>query len=68
MHLLLALAREDEGLATEVLNAYTVDYELLSTLTSSSPIKRKKRPLKNPQHLHLIYIVEIYQKWLQMAN
>ena len=49
MHLLLALAREDEGLATEVLNAYTVDYELLSTLTSSSSVKKEKRtPNKSP--------------------
>ena len=49
MHLLLALAREDEGLATEVLNAYSVDYELLSTLTSSSPVKKeKKTPKKSP--------------------
>ena len=39
VHLLLALAREDEGLSTEVLNAYTVDYELLTTFISSSPIK-----------------------------
>lgn len=49
MHLLLALAREDEGLATEVLNAYTVDYELLTTLSSSSPAKQdKKIPKKSP--------------------
>ena len=46
LHLLLALAREDEGLATEVLNAYTVDYELLSTLTSSSPVKKEKKTPK----------------------
>ena len=47
LHLLLALAREDEGLATEVLNAYTVDYELLSTLsTSSSPGKKEKKTAK----------------------
>ena len=39
VHLLLALAREDEGLSTEVLNAYTVDYELLTTFISSSPKK-----------------------------
>ena len=49
MHLLLALAREDEGLATEVLNAYTVDYELLSTLSISSSSKQdKKTPKKSP--------------------
>ncbi len=48
-HLLLALAREDEGLATEVLNAYTVDYELLTTIVSSSPVKREKKvPKKSP--------------------
>jgi ATP-dependent Clp protease ATP-binding subunit ClpC len=37
MHLLLALSREDDGLATEVLSAYTIDYELLSTLSTTSP-------------------------------
>ena len=41
LHLLLALVREDEGLATEVLTAYTVDYELLSTMTSSNPSKKE---------------------------
>ena len=48
VHLLLALSREDEGLSTEVLNAYTVDYELLTTFISSSPIKlEKKTPKKS---------------------
>ena len=37
-HLLLALLREDEGLATEILSAFSVDYELLSTFITS-PIK-----------------------------
>tara|TARA_Y100000590_G_scaffold303751_1_gene342465 strand:+ start:3888 stop:6341 length:2454 start_codon:yes stop_codon:yes gene_type:complete len=46
VHLLLALAREDEGLSTEVLSAYTVDYELLTTFISSSPVKTEKKAPK----------------------
>jgi len=46
IHLLLALAREDEGLSTEVLNAYTVDYELLTTFISSAPVKSEKKAPK----------------------
>ncbi len=49
LHLLLALAREDDGLATEVLIAYTVDYELLSTLSTASPkTKERKTAIKSP--------------------
>ncbi len=48
LHLLLALAREDDGLATEVLTAYTIDYELLSTLSTASPVKKeRKKPKKS---------------------
>lgn len=65
VHLLLALAREDEGLSTEVLNAYTVDYELLSTFISSSPIKlEKKSPRKSPTPTLDIYSRDISK----MAN
>ena len=65
IHLLLALAREDEGLSTEVLNAYTVDYELLSTFISSSPAKiDKKIPKKSPTPT-----LDIYSRDLsKMAN
>ena len=42
-HLLLALAREDDGLATEVLSAFSVDYELLSTFITSGPTKKEKK-------------------------
>ncbi len=60
VHLLLALAREDEGLSTEVLNAYTVDYELLTTFISSSPIKlEKKSPKKSPTPTLEIYSRDI---------
>ncbi len=47
LHLLLALAREDEGLATEVLSSYSVDYELLSTMTPSSLKKVVKTSIKS---------------------
>mgnify|MGYP001430523112 CR=1 FL=1 len=49
MHLLLALAREDDGLATEVLSAYTIDYELLTTVSSTTGEKkeRKTKPKKS---------------------
>ena len=43
IHLLLALVREDDGLATEVLSAYTIDYELLSTLSTTSPAKKERK-------------------------
>ena len=60
VHLLLALAREDEGLSTEVLNAYTVDYELLTTFISSSPIKlEKKTPKQSPTPTLDIYSRDI---------
>ena len=42
-HLLLALLREDEGLATEVLSSFSVDYELLSTFITSGPSKKEKK-------------------------
>ena len=42
-HLLLALLREDEGLATEILSAFSVDYELLSTFIASGPSKKDKK-------------------------
>ena len=42
-HLLLALLREDEGLATEILSAFSVDYELLSTFITSGPSKKNKK-------------------------
>jgi len=66
VHLLLALSREDEGLSTEVLNAYTVDYELLSTfLSSSAPAKiEKKSPKKSSTPT-----IDIYSRDLsKMAN
>ena len=65
VHLLLALAREDEGLSTEVLNAYTVDYELLTTFISSSPVKiEKKSPKKSSTPTLDIYSRDISK----MAN
>jgi len=45
-HLLLALLREDEGLATEVLSAFNVDYELLSTFITTGPTKKEKKSRK----------------------
>ena len=42
-HLMLALLREDEGLATEVLSSFSVDYELLSTFITSGPSKKEKK-------------------------
>ena len=49
MHLLLALVREDDGLATEVLSAYTIDYELLSTLSTATPDKKERQSSKKSQ-------------------
>ena len=34
-HLLLALSREDQGLATEVLTSYSIDYEIILSLLNS---------------------------------
>ena len=45
-HLLLALLREDEGLATEILSAFSVDYELLSTFITTGPTKKEKKSRK----------------------
>ncbi len=42
-HLLLALSREDEGLATEILSAFSVDYDLLSTFITTGPAKKEKK-------------------------
>jgi len=67
IHLLLALAREDEGLSTEVLSAYTVDYELLTTFISSSSATNKiekKAPKKSKTPT-----LDIYSRDLsKMAN
>ena len=46
LHLLLALSREDDELATEVLSAYTIDYELLSTLSSTRKEKKERKTTK----------------------
>ncbi len=42
-HLLLALSREEEGLATEILSAFSVDYDLLSTFITTGPAKKEKK-------------------------
>ena len=65
VHLLLALSREDEGLSTEVLNAYTVDYELLTTFISSASTRHeKKSPKKSPTPTLAMYSRDISK----MAN
>ena len=42
IHLLLALVKEDEGLSNEVLSAYTVDYELITTFIAKPAKKEEK--------------------------
>ena len=65
VHLLLALSREDEGLSTEVLSAYTVDYELLATFITSAPAKAEKKTPKKSKTPTL----DIYSRDLsKMAN
>ncbi len=53
IHMLLALVKESDGLASEVLQAYSIDYELLNSYISSSKkkstnIKSSKKNVKSP--------------------
>ena len=46
-HLLLALSKEEEGLASEILVAFNIDYELLTSFISSGSSKIDKKSKKH---------------------